>query len=85
MQPMSRITIDIPDAINVAGDNPQAITAEVTMAAAVRLYMTGRLSMLQAAAMVGLSKIIFRQKMGEYGGTEFTQSHDELKQEIIGG
>jgi predicted HTH domain antitoxin len=81
---MSQIIIDIPDAAIGAKGNSQTITADVTMAAAVRLYMTARLSLSQAAQMVGISKIAFRQRMGEYGGTEFTQSRDELEQEIIG-
>ncbi len=81
---MSLITIDIPDAAIGTDGNSKSITADVKMAAAVRLYMTARLSLFQAAQMVGISKIDFRQRMGEYGGTEFTQTSDELEQEIIG-
>jgi predicted HTH domain antitoxin len=81
---MSQITIDVPDvAIGADGDSLN-LTADVKMAAAVRFYMTGRLSLYQAAQMVGITKIEFRQRMGEYGGSEFTQTHEELKQELVG-
>ena len=82
---MRQITIDVPDIAIDDGHNVQAVAADMRMAAAVRLYMTGRLNMHQAAQMVGASKIEFRQRMGEYGGTEFTQSREELEQEIVGG
>lgn len=80
---MSQITIDVPDAAITAGD-PSDLAAEVRMAAAVRCYMTGRLRLHQAALMVGLSTIEFRQRMGEYGGTEFTQTREELERELLG-
>ena len=80
---MSQITIDVPDAaIGVDGDALR-LAADVKMAAAVRCYMTGRLSLFQAAQMVGISKIEFRQRMGEYGGTEFTQTREELERELL--
>jgi len=81
---MRHITIDVPDtAVGTGGS--QALAADMTMAVAVRLYMTGRLSLFHAAQMTGISKIAFRQRMGEYGGTEFTQSGDELAQELVSG
>jgi predicted HTH domain antitoxin len=84
MLTMSTITIEVPDSAVGPEDSRQAVAADVTMAVAVRLYMTGHLSLFQAAHMVGITKIDFRQRMGEYGGTEFTQSREELAQELIG-
>lgn len=81
---MSQITIDLPAAVTSLYGDPAFIAADATMAVAVRLYMTGRLSLGQSSRMVGISTIAFRQRMGEYGGTEFTQSREELAQELIG-
>jgi hypothetical protein len=81
---MSQITLDVPDVALGDDVTGMAITADLRMAAAVRLYMTGRLTLNQASQMAGLLKVEFRQRMGEYGGSEFTQTSDELEQELIG-
>jgi predicted HTH domain antitoxin len=52
------------------------------MAVAVRLYSTGKLSLGQAADVVGLSKRSFMELMGDYGVTLFNYSAEDLDRDV---
>jgi len=80
---MSRITFDVPDA--AVGDvSCEDMAAEARMALAVRLFMTRRISQYQASQMAGVCRVEFIQRMGAYGGTDFTQDYWEQEQDAIG-
>lgn len=81
---MCQITIDVPDTALGDERSQQAVATEVKMAVAVRLYMTGRLNLLQAATMVGIPQIEFRQRMGEFGDTEFALARSEVEGALAG-
>ena len=55
---------------------------EATMAIAARLYSVGKLSLGQAAAVVGLSKQSFMGSLGDYGVSVFNYSPDDLEKDI---
>lgn len=76
---MNQITIEVPDV--ATGED---IIAEARMALAVRLFMTRRISQYQASQMVGVSRVEFIQRMGAYGGTDFTPEYWEQEKDALG-
>ena len=56
--------------------------AELKITLASRLYENGRLSLGQAADAAGLSKRTFAELLGQYGVSLFSQSVDELREDI---
>ncbi|MEM9830086.1 MAG: UPF0175 family protein [Bacteroidota bacterium] len=52
------------------------------MILATKLYEKGKLSLGQAADMVGLSKHTFAELLGKYGVNYFYQTEDELLDDI---
>jgi predicted HTH domain antitoxin len=61
---MKTITINIPDTVQI--DDKEAL-----MAIASRLYEKGKLSLGQAAELVGLSKSTFMEMLNAYGVSVF--------------
>ncbi len=55
---------------------------EVSMIVAARLFDEGKLSSGQAAALVGISKRDFIEKVGLYGVSVFQQTSEELLKDI---
>lgn len=55
---------------------------EATMAIASRLYEKGKLSLGQAAELVGLSKGAFMEISGNYGVSVFNYSSSELDRDV---
>jgi predicted HTH domain antitoxin len=51
---------------------------EVSMIVAAKLFDEGKLSSGQAAALVGISKREFIEKVGQYGVSIFQQSPEDL-------
>jgi predicted HTH domain antitoxin len=72
---MKTLTIQIPDTVDF---NHQ----EALMAIACGLYGKGRLSLGQAATLVGLTKQAFMEILGEYGVSVFNYSPEELDSDI---
>ncbi|MEQ1584668.1 MAG: UPF0175 family protein [Cyclobacteriaceae bacterium] len=72
---MKTITINIPDTVDF--DDKEA-----RMTIASRLYEKGKLSLGQAAELVGLSKISFMEILGAYGVSVFNHSSSDLDRDI---
>jgi predicted HTH domain antitoxin len=63
-------------------DMVSAIEAELKMTLASRLYENGQLSLGQAADMAELTKRTFAELLGQYGVSLFSQTLDELREDI---
>ena len=57
--------------------------AELKMILASRLYENGLLSLGQAADAAGLTKRTFSELLGQYGVSLFSQSAEELQEDIL--
>lgn len=79
---MSTIVVEIPEtstrSLHIA---PDAVAAEVRMAAAVKLFELGRLSSGAAADLAGLPKPVFLARLAAYGVDTFQLDEDDLKRE----
>ncbi len=72
---MKTITFNIPDTVDL--DKQEAL-----MAISTKLYEKGRLSLGQAAELVGLSKKAFMEILGGYGVSVFNYPTSDLEQDI---
>ena len=72
---MKTLNIDIPDTFELSD-------REVKMALASKLYETGRLSLGQAAALIGYSKQTFMELLADYGVSLINHSPDELDEDL---
>jgi predicted HTH domain antitoxin len=72
----------IPDEVFLAlKKSPDAMGAELQLAAAMKLYELGRLSAGAAAQLAGLPKPVFLAKLADYGIDTFRQSAADLADE----
>lgn len=72
---MKTITINIPDTVDF--DDKEAL-----MTIASRLYEQGKLSLGQAAELVGLSKRAFMEILGSYGVSVFNYPASDLDRDV---
>jgi predicted HTH domain antitoxin len=72
---MRTLTIQIPSTVDL--DDKEA-----RMALASKLYELGKLTLGQAAEMVGYSKETFMELLADYGVSFFNYSADELDEDI---
>lgn len=72
---MKTITINLPDTVDF-DDN------EALMTIASRLYEKGKLSLGQAAQVVGLSKSTFMEILGNYGVSVFNYPSSDLDRDV---
>lgn len=72
---MKTITINIPDTVDF--DDKEAL-----MVIASRLYEKGKLSLGQAADLVGFSKSTFMEMLGTYGVSIFNYPSADLERDI---
>ena len=72
---MHSVQINIPDSLDLD-------SKELTWQLAVSLHNQGRLSLGQAAEMVGVSKRTFMEMMGKYGGTLFSYERGEVERDL---
>lgn len=80
---MSRIQIDIPEEILISlKQTPDALSREMCLLAAIKLFELGRLSSGRAAQLAGISRVEFLNILGQYQVSPFTQSADELAQDV---
>ena len=72
---MKTITLNIPDSLNINN-------TEVAMIVAVELYEQGKLSLGQAAEVVGLTKRTFAELLGKYNVSIFNYPASDLTRDI---
>jgi predicted HTH domain antitoxin len=72
---MRTLTIQLPDTVDL--DDKEA-----RMALASKLYELGKLTLGQAADMVGFSKETFMELLADYGVSFFNHSADELDEDV---
>lgn len=72
---MTTLHLNLPETLDI---DPK----EAMMAIAVIFYEKGRLTMGQAAELVGLSKAAFMDKLGDYGVSVFNYSPDDLDRDV---
>ena len=69
------LEIRLPDMLNIS-------ERDLKMLLASKLYETRQLSLGQAADVAGMSKRAFSELLGHYDVSLFSQTTDELKQDI---
>lgn len=72
---MKILTVELPDSANI--DDKDA-----KMYLAARLYQTGKLSLGQAADVVGYSKETFLELLSEYGVSFFNYPPEEVEEDL---
>ncbi len=81
---MCEVTMTIPEHSLLALDlAPEQVGDELRLAAAIKLYEVGRLSSGAAAELAGVPRVLFLQRLGDYGVATFRQSEAELREELI--
>ena len=73
---MKTLTINLPDSVDMED-------SEVVMLLAAKLYEQGKLSLAQAAELVGLKKRAFAELLGKYGVSIFNYSASDLENENL--
>ncbi|MCG3164905.1 MAG: hypothetical protein POELPBGB_00664 [Bacteroidia bacterium] len=72
---MKTVTLNVPDSLGM--DDKQ-----IAMFVAAHLYEDGKLSLGQAAELVGLSKRVFAETLGEYGVSIFNYPASDIAQDV---
>jgi predicted HTH domain antitoxin len=72
---MKTVTFNIPDNLDLDDK-------EVTMLVATSLYEHGKLSLGQAAELVGLTKQTFAELLGKYGVSIFNYPSTDLSRDV---
>ena len=72
---MKTVTLNIPDSLDMDD-------TEVAMLVATRLYEQGKLSLGQAAELVGLSKRTFAELLGKYNVSIFNYPASDLARDV---
>ncbi|MEO8088570.1 MAG: UPF0175 family protein [Bacteroidota bacterium] len=72
---MRTLTFNIPDSLDLDAK-------EVGMIVATRLYEQGKLSLGQAAELVGLSKRTFTELLGKYNVSVFNYPASDLSRDV---
>lgn len=72
---MRQITLNIPDFVNLDDK-------DISMILASKLYEGGKLSLGQAAEVVGISKRSFAELLGKYGVSLFNYPVSDLSRDV---
>ncbi|MEJ7739721.1 MAG: UPF0175 family protein [Chitinophagaceae bacterium] len=72
---MLTVTLNIPDNIDVDSN-------EITMLVATKLYDQGKLSLGQAAELVGLTKRTFAELLGRYNVSIFNYPSSDIARDV---
>jgi predicted HTH domain antitoxin len=79
---MTQVILSLPDQAGLALKlPPESLPGELLLAAAMKLYELGRLSVGAAAELAGVPKPVFLSKLADYGVVAFRQSEPELREE----
>lgn len=73
---MLTVTLNIPDNIDVDSN-------EITMLVATKLYDQGKLSLGQAAELVGLTKRTFAELLGRYNVSVFNYPSSDIARDVF--
>ncbi len=77
------ITIDYPEElVSSLHLSKDAFASELRMAAAAKLFELGRVSSGRAAELAGIPRILFLQRLGEYGVPVIDLTRVELEQDV---
>ena len=80
---MIEIHLAIPEELTLVLQAEQAnLAAEVSMAAAVKLYELGKLSAGAAAELAGIPKPLFLGRLADYGVPNFDLTEEELQEDL---
>jgi predicted HTH domain antitoxin len=72
---MKQMILNLPDFVNLD-------EKEISMTLAAKLYEEGKLSVGQAAELVGISKRSFIELLGKYNVSLFNYSPDDLEDDV---
>ena len=80
---MIEIQLTVPDELTFVLQAEQAkLAAEVSMAAAVKLYELGKLSAGAAAELAGIPKPLFLSRLADYSVPTFDLTEEELREDL---
>ena len=80
---MIEIQLAVPEELTLVLQAEQAnLAAEVSMAAAVKLYELGKLSAGAAAELAGIPKPLFLGRLADYGVPNFDLTEEELQEDL---
>ena len=80
---MIEIRLAVPDELTLVLQSERAnLAAEVSMAAAVKLYELGKLSAGAAAELAGIPKPLFLSRLADYGVPNFDLTEEELREDL---
>ena len=80
---MIELHLAVPDELTLVLQTEQAkLAAEVSMAAAVKLYELGKLSAGAAAELAGIPKPLFLSRLADYGVPTFGLTEEELREDL---
>ena len=80
---MSQILLDVPDdSLLALRTSAEDAGPELLLAAAVKLYEMHRLSSGAAAQLAGLPRVIFLQRLADFGVDAFRLSGEQLEREV---